>query len=212
MTIHGRILRHFFALAIFGTMAAIPGPAAKAQEPTVPDFRHVRVDNPAKLSHKEAETIYQTITDDLAAAFESSGVPEIQGYTDWRRYNSAPYMSSTHGNRFINNYGNSASVGYDRLKKGDLMSLGSVLIKDSFAVTQQGAVIPGRLFVMEKLSAGSHPATGDWRYMMIGSDGMVIADTVGETAKQAEFCHVCHKVRSSRDFLFYVPPDFRLPE
>ena len=89
------------------------------------------------------------------------------------------------------------------------MPAGSVIVKDSFEVTEGGDVLPGRLFAMEKRPRGTLPATGDWRYIMIGADGAVIADTLADTAAKAEFCHVCHKVRSSKDFLFYVPPDFR---
>lgn len=175
----------------------------------VPDFRHMRVENPASLTNAEAEDIYREISASLAAAFESSGLPDISSYQSWRRYNTAPYLSSTHGNRYINNFANAASIGYDALQKGTVMPEGSVVVKDSFEVTENGEVLPGRLFVMEKRAAGSLINTADWRYIMIGADGSVIADTIADTAAKAEFCHVCHKVRSSRDFLFYVPPDFR---
>lgn len=184
-------------------------PARASEQAEVPDFRHMRVDNPASLSNAEAEDIYQKIAADLQASFEQSHVDEIIGYQDWRRYNSAPYLSSTHGNRYINNYANEASTGYDSPTKGARMPAGSVIVKDSFEVTDAGDVLPGRLFVMEKLAAGSSQATADWRYIMIDADGTVIADTKSDTANKAEFCHVCHKVRSSRDFLFFVPPDFR---
>lgn len=211
-TFKSRQIIRWLMPAALGLIIGIPAVSARAGETAiVPDFRHVRVENPASLSNEQAENIYRQIAKDLETAFESSNLAEIRGHQKWRRYNTEPYLSSTHGNRYINNYANEAAAGYGALKKGAVMPSGSVIVKDSFAVSQEGLVMPGRLFVMEKLYAGAHPSTGDWRYVMIGADGAVIADTTGITAPQAEFCHVCHKVRAARDFLFFVPPDFRIP-
>ena len=199
-------------LLILSVFWFIPS-AGQAQDDTfVPDFRHMKIENPATLSDAGAEAIYSQIQVELAKAFARSGKRLVNGYTAWKRYNLTPYLSSTHGDRYINNFANDKTVGYDTLKKGSKMQVGTVIAKDGFAVTEQGEVLPGRLFVMEKLAAGASPDTGDWRYLTIENDGSVIGDSIDDPQNSMEFCHVCHKVRASRDFLFYVPPDYRLPE
>lgn len=197
-----------FALTVLLTL---PGVGWSQDDAFVPDFRHMKINNPAALSDEEAELIYGQIQNDLVSAFERSGQSSVKGYTSWRRYNRTPYLSSTHGDRYVNNFANELAIGYDSLKKGDKIQPGAVFAKDGFAVTKEGAVLPGRLFVMEKLTAGSNPQTGDWRYMAVETDGSIIGDSVNDPQNAMEFCHICHKARSSRDFLFYVPPGYRIP-
>ena len=162
------------------------------------------IDNPASLSGEKAEAVYAEIQAELTAAFARSGEAAAADYSGWRRYNRVPYLSSTHGDRYINNFANEKAAGYDALQKGSRMQNGAVFAKDGFAVSSDGEVLPGRLFIMEKLGTNSSPSTGDWRYVTIDSDGSIIGDSTKDPQNTMEFCHVCHKVRASKDFLFFV--------
>ena len=186
-----------------------PASAQVQDENFVPDFRHMKIDNPAALTDSNAEAIYHQIQSELAKTFARSELPVVKEYNTWKRYNRAPYLSSTHGDRYINNFANDLAVRYDALAKGYKMPAGAVFAKDGFAVTKEGDILPGRLFVMEKLAEGASPGTGDWRYLAIESDGSLIGDSQHDAQNALEFCHICHKVRSSRDFLFFVPPGYR---
>jgi hypothetical protein len=128
------------ATAAFGLRTVMtqeaPGskkPAAEFAQPT----RHFRVPNPARLSDADAVSIYDRIRDDMVAAYRLSQDPVTDRYDAWRRYNRAPYRSTTHGDRYINNYANPLAESYGQ--KGDArMPTGAVLAKDSFTVTAQG--------------------------------------------------------------------------
>jgi len=74
------------------------GPAAKFAQPT----RHFSVPNPARLSGADAASIYDRIRDDMVAAYRLSQNLVTDLYYTWRRYNRIPYLSATHGNRYIN--------------------------------------------------------------------------------------------------------------
>ena len=111
--------------------------------------------------------------------------------------------------RHVNNYANARAKNYGSLTKGIKLPVGSVLAKDSFTVTEEGKVFAGALFVMEKLSAGASLDNADWRYVMIMPDGSLFGDSMGDGAEEMTFCHVCHKVKASRDYLYFVPKKYR---
>ncbi len=198
---------HNMAALAFAILAIAPS----AHGEGIPDFRHIKVESPTSLSPHDAELIYKEIRGDMAAAYARTGLALVRDYSTWRRYNRAPYRSDTHGNRFVNNYANAKAIGYEMLENGIKMPPGAVFAKDSFTLSTAGAVQSGRLFVMEKLAPDANPVTEDWRYMMIGADGTLIGDTMAASVAQVDFCHICHKVRRTKDYLFYVPPDYRQP-
>ncbi len=207
------LMKHHFLwlLVVIAALWLRPETALAQDTAVVPDFRHMKIDNPASLSDAGALAIYSQIQVELAKTFARSGLRIVNGYTSWQIYNRTPYLSSTHGDRYVNNFANNLADGYDSLKKGSKMQAGAVFAKDGFAVTKDGEVLPGRLFVMEKLAEGANPDTGDWRYISIENDGSIIGDSMNDPQNIMAFCHICHKVRASRDFLFYVPPSQRLP-
>ena len=178
-----------------------------AQE--VEEDSHIAVENPAELSHLDANTIYDKLKDQLAEMYALANLVEIEDYQKWTRSNSAPYISATHGQRFVNNYVNEAGKSYNSLKKGSVFPLGTVLAKDSITVTDDGKQFMGAMFVMEKLAAGRNPETADWRYIMVLPDGTLYGDTMGDDPKQMRYCHTCHKVKSDQDYVFGVPEDYR---
>jgi hypothetical protein len=181
---------------------------------SLPEFaqpqRHFRVPNPAALSDLEALSIYDRIQDDMVAGYAASGEPAAAEYTTWRRYNRAPYRSSTHGERFVNNYGNPQATGYGEPGAG-VMPPGAVLAKDSFTVTARGDVLSGPLFLMEKMAPGFSPPSRDWRYSMIMPDGGLVGMTAGVRADQVDFCIGCHTGAGvAADHLYFVPEPYRM--
>ena len=88
----------------------------------------------AELSDVEAAATYERIADGLRAAYATSDHPVAVTYFRWRRYNRAPYVSETHGGRYVNNFANDVAKAYGAFEKAGVMPEGSVLAKDSFRV------------------------------------------------------------------------------
>jgi len=213
--------RNFCLCAVIGTVllaaaltGAPPGTGpAVAQSDVSPQkpSRHFRVERPAGLSGADALTIYNRILDDMVAGYRLSGMAFVDSYRTWRRYNTVPYRSAQHGERFVNNYNNDAAKSYRHFEAAGEMPAGAVLVKDSFAVTKRGDVFSGPLFVMEKMPQGFNLASGDWRYTMIMPDGSLFGVTNGEGSDRVEFCVTCHKLAGDqKDQLFFIPERYRV--
>lgn len=198
--------------AVLGLRGSLTTEAQESAEPAI-DFahptRHFRVPDPARLSDADALSIYDRIRDEMAAGYRLSRDPVATRFYKWRRYNRVPYLSATHGDRYVDNYANARAKGYGR---GDgPLPAGAVLAKDSFTVTRQGDVFTGPLFIMEKMAPGFSAATGDWRYTMIMPDGSVFGTTNGEGNDKVEFCVGCHALPDEgMDHLFFVPERYRV--
>ena len=193
--------------APLGAHTALAQSDLAAQKPT----RHFRVEQPAGLSGADALTIYNRILNDMVAGYRLSSLPDVDEYRNWRRFNTVPYRSAQHGERFVNNYGNDAAQDYRYFEAAGEMPAGAVLFKDSFAVTKRGDVFSGPLFVMEKMQPGFHLSSRDWRYTMIMPDGSLFGITNGEGSYRVEFCVTCHKLASDQnDHLFYIPERYRV--
>ncbi len=201
-----RLIITFTALALFSI--ALTGALAVAQEAPV---RHFRVEQPAGLTGADALTIYNRILDDMVAGYRLSSFPDAAKYRLWRRYNTVPYRSEQHGERYVNNYANDIATAYRYFEASGNLPKGSILVKDSFAVTARGDVFSGPLFVMEKMSTGFNPESRDWRYSMYMPDGSLFGITNGEGTQRVEFCAACHKLAGpEQDDMFYVPERYRV--
>ncbi len=172
--------------------------------------RHFRVERPADLAGADALVIYDRILEDMVAAYGKSGDPFAEVYRTWRRYNVAPYLSATHGERYVNNYANSAAIDYGKAEEAGTLPIGSVLAKDAFEVTERGDVLSAPLSLMEKMPPGFSPRFRDWRYTMIMPDGSLFGTTGGEGSERVEFCGECHiAAGDQQDHLFFVPEEYR---
>ena len=171
--------------------------------------RHFKIKKPARLTAPEAMSVYDNVSEQMFRGYAISKEPTAMSYGSWRRYNSAPYTSATHGNRYVNNYANAKAKRYGKMKPGEKLPVGAVIAKDSLTVTNDRSVFAGALFLMEKLPRGKSPNTGDWRYQMIMPDGSLFGDTQGTGAKEVAFCHDCHAAEADRDFLFFIPKKYR---
>ncbi len=173
---------------------------------------HIAVENPADLSHEQTNRIYDGLKELLVQRYAPAKMELIDGYQAWKRYNSAPYLSATHGQRFVNNYANQLGAGYGRLERGETYPPGTVFAKDTITVTDQGKTFPGAMFVMEKLAKGTNPQTADWRYVMVIPDGSVFGDTTGDEPELVEYCHTCHEAKADDGYVFYVPKQYRVTD
>ena len=185
-------------------------PPLSAQDSAKPK-RHFRVERPADLTDADALTIYTQILDEIVAGYALSRDPVASDYRNWRRFNKAPYRSATHGERYVSNYANAKAEAYARFEESGTMPTGTVLAKDSFAVTQRGDVFTGPLFLMEKMPAGFNSESRDWRYRMIMPDGSLFGETKGQGSARVEFCIICHKSAGDQnDHMFFVPKSYRV--
>lgn len=183
-------------------MSAISGPAEKPR-------RHFRLKNPRRVSPERAAHIYGLVASALANGYAESERADIAGYQGWPRYNSAPYLSATHGNHYVNNYANDDAEAYGLFEKAGTLPVGSVIAKDSFSITSTGGILLGPLFVMQKMPSGFNSGAGDWKYVMIQPDGDVLGETGGHQSEAVEYCIACHLAVEDQDHLFLVPPPFR---
>lgn len=173
---------------------------------------HLAIENPADLSKDEARQHYRSLTRRMERGYAAAQLDLILNYQNWPLFNDAPYISATHGQRYVNSYANRLAHNYATLQEGEVLPVGSVLAKDSMTVTDEGKVYPGAMFVMEKLPAGTNPGTADWRYVMVMPDGSLFGDTMGFRAGAVAYCHECHEAVADRDYTFYVPEEFRVVE
>ena len=163
----------------------------------------------AEIEADEAAAAYDCLIDQLLAGYAKSGNPTAAAYTSWQRYNTSPYQSATHGGRYVNNYANGMASAYARFEDVGHLPAGSIVAKDSFAVMGNGQIVAGPLFLMEKMSAGWHRKSGDWRYTLIMPDGTVIGETHGKGSKNVMFCIECHAAMEDTDSLWLLPEDIR---
>lgn len=193
----GRRLGYLAVLALVGS-------AVSAANKITPND-HFKIEQPASLTGDQAESIYRNIAGKMRDGYTQSQYPSAADYQQWQRFNTAPYLSPGHGNRFLNNYGNRLAKDYLQLKNGETLPAGAILAKDSFTVTAAEQVHPGALFLMEKLPEGASAATADWRYVMLLPDGSVLGDTNGANPASMDFCHACHQQAKNTDYLFLLP-------
>ena len=165
----------------------------------------------AEITPAEARAAYKCLIGEMTAGYAKAGLKTVGGYTGWTRVNTSPYQSATHGGRYVNNYANKhAAARYTKFEKAGRMPAGSVIAKDSFAVRPDGSTSAGPLFIMEKMTAGFSPKTGNWRYTMIMPNGAVFGTTKGKGAATVKFCAECHmSMGEGQDSMTFLPEEFR---
>ncbi|MDA1097653.1 MAG: cytochrome P460 family protein [Proteobacteria bacterium] len=163
-----------------------------------------------ELTAAEARGAYDCLIKDLVAGYGKSGLPVAGYYKDWKNYASQPYVSDTHGGRYVNNYGNSLADSYGEYEKAGRMPVGAVLAKDSFVAKGNGKLAAGPLFLMEKMPAGFNKDSGNWRYTMVLPNGQVFGTTNGADSAKMKFCYECHmSVAEEQDSLMFLPEEYR---
>ena len=183
-------------------MSTISGEAANPR-------RHYRLRDPEPLDPERAAEIYAIAREAMRAGYPLSGSQVARDYQGWRRYNSAPYLSATHGNHYLNNYANERALAYGDFEGAGRLPVGSVIAKDSFSVTRSGSILIGPLFIMEKMPQGFSYVSGDWKYTLVRPDGTLFGETNGPGAKRVEYCITCHLARERYDHLYFIPKNYR---
>ncbi len=163
------------------------------------------------LTAEEAIAAYKCMLPELQAVYAKSGLAAAKSYGGWASFNVRPYVSDTHGGRYVNNYADKVGdKAYGKFEKAGALPVASVLAKDSFQVDAKGRLSVGPLFLMEKMKAGFNASSGDWRYALVGPNGAVIGVTNGQGSKNVEFCAECHAgVGETQDHLFFLPDAVR---
>ena len=199
-------------LAVATVIASLALTAAAAQQaaPSEEGGGHFAAPTPADLTPGEAAAIYRDIREQMLAGYRLSDNSAAQNFARWQRFNTAPYRSATHGERYVNNYANALAEAYGEYEAAGAMPPGAVVVKDTFYVSQSGGVFPGALMIMEKMAAGFSDVTGDWRYSMIMPDGSLYGTTGGESAQSVRFCAECHALTAETDYLFFLPESYRI--
>ncbi len=159
------------------------------------------------LSDAEAVAGYDCVSPHMAKAYRKSSHPAAVAYRNWSRFSRVSYPAEAHGVRFMNNYANEAARNdYGQWEAAGDMPVGSVLAKDSFVVGDDGKILVGPLFVMEKETDGFREVARDWFYQMIMPDGAVRAD-----ADIQSFCNGCHRRAGAvDDHLMFLPLPYRI--
>lgn len=203
-------MRFLHRCCVLAALAAALFPAGDslAQADEVP-VGHFKINNPAMLNKARAEAVYQKVSEQMARGYRMSHRMEAEEYLGWTRQNSAPYMSATHGARYVSNYTNKAAKAYGQFEAAGMMPVGAVIAKDSFTATDDGQLHAGPLFTMEKMPAGFNPPSGDWKYVMIMPDGSFFGETNGEGSENVAFCIGCHAAVADQDHLFLIPKEYR---
>ena len=174
--------------------------------------RHFRLVNPANLSPQRAGEIYAIVRQALQGGYSRSGSATAASYQGWRRMNTAPYLSATHGNHYLNNYVNEiGAAAYGRFEKAGTLPVGTIIAKDSFSMTRSGEILLGGLFVMEKMPKGFNYVSGDWKYAFLQADGTLFGETKGTGSKRVEYCIGCHLAVEHQDHLWFLPKPYRVP-
>jgi len=171
--------------------------------------RHFRLRYPARLAPRKAEEIYGIVREAMAVGYARSGLMTARAYQGWRRHNSAPYLSRTHGNHYLNNYSNELGRAYGRFEKAGELPVGAVIAKDSFSMTESGGILLGPLFIMEKMPEGFNYVSGDWKYTLVQPDGTIFGETKGHGAERVRYCITCHLSVEDQDHLYFVPEAYR---
>lgn len=163
-----------------------------------------------ELTAAEARYAYDCLVKDLVAGYAKSGLTVAGYYKDWKNYANQPYVSDTHGGRYVNNFGNSLAAGYNKYEKAGRMPVGATVAKDSFVAKSNGKLAAGPLFLMEKMAAGFNKDSGNWRYTMVLPNGQVFGTTNGAGSAKMKFCYECHmSVAEEQDSLMFLPDEYR---
>jgi len=155
--------------------------------------------------------VYDCVRGYMQAAYSVADDPAGAQFLEWSNYSLVPYVSATHGNRYVMNYGNEAAAAYGDYEEAGTLPAGAKLAKNSFVVSPAGQVSVGPLFLMEKMDAGFSEASADWKYTMVMPDGSTFGVTAGANSAAVEFCIECHlSLGEEQDSLLFLPEDYRL--
>lgn len=149
--------------------------------------------------------LYDCIDETLAEAYAADGSEVGSVYREWQPTATGAFAPGVHGDRLLFTYAN--DIGYDLYvqylsEDGFQMPVGSVLAKETFSLTGEGAPRVGPLFVMTKVEPGVADEFGGWVYSAVRANGRPMGIS-------QSFCHDCHVAFESQDSMGYPAWDVR---
>lgn len=129
------------------------------------------------LSYSEANVVYTCIADALHAGYKKGNKrwinpDHVANYRGWIQASTLPANPGFHTNRFLMTWVNDIGAAeYLKFADNPDMPAGTVLAKESFSVNDDGSVVKGPLFLMEKVAKGASPESDDWYYSMVSAKG-----------------------------------------
>lgn len=175
----------FGALAAAGlTMAAMTGTAHAAScDPGKPGD---------ELTTAEAQKVYDCLKPALLENYKKKNkrwIPadRVEDFRSWVPAATSPALPGFHGERFLFTYVNETGAeAYMKYEENPTIPAGTLIAKESFKVTGAGKARRGPLFFMEKVAAGTSPATNDWYYYAVAPNGSPMA------INAMTACNSCH--------------------
>lgn len=122
-------------------------------------------------------------------------------YKEWRKVNTAPVLSATHGNRYVFTYLNKTAEP-SGLQGRFPFPEGAVLAKESFEAQEGKPGAKGPLFIMEKRGRGYDRDHADWHYAVVEVTGIVSMKGSGHHRSPTQFCAACHAMANANDYVF----------
>lgn len=164
---------------------------------------------PMQLTQAEVDAMADCLGPALDAALARARDATIRATRGWRTM-SSNYLASEHG-MFLQVFANaSAATDYAKAEQGGRLLPGAAILKRSFRVDGAGNATAGSLYLMERMAPGYDSSTNDWRFTVTTPEGLRLGESGGEDAPAVAFCAGCHKSARVQDFLFFVPPRFRV--
>lgn len=182
------------ALAAFGLAGA-----AAAQDCPVP------ASDPFALDDAQIVDIYDCMKDAMVEAYTAGDNEVAAAYRDWTVTSTRPAVAGPHGARILQTFANdvAAEQYLEFASDGFEMPAGSVLAKESLAITDKATVRVGPLFIMTKVAAGEAEEFDDWVYSAVQPNGKPMG-------LQQSFCHDCHAAFADQDSLGYPLEEVRV--
>jgi Cytochrome P460 len=164
---------------------------------------------PMQLTQDEIDAMAACLGPALDAVQALARDETIRATPGWRTM-STSYLASEHG-MFLQVFANAAAAAdYAKAEQGGRLPPGAAILKRSFRVDRAGNATAGSLYLMERMAPGYDSSTNDWRFTVTTPVGLRLGESGGEDAPAVAFCAGCHKSARVQDFLFFVPPRFRV--
>lgn len=141
------------------------------------------------LSPVEAERAFACIEPYLIDAYQGSGHALATLWREWERLDEAPFLvRDAFGLRWLAAFGNGRARGeapFEPFRDREFL-VGEAVALPSFTVEEDGTVLPGALFLVEKMPRGFSGPYGNWRFTEIPVDAAPADVTAGAGVGEAD--------------------------
>ncbi|WP_420405217.1 cytochrome P460 family protein [Nisaea sp.] len=164
------------------------------------------------MSEADAQAVYDCLKGAMYENYNKGSkgwIPSefVKDYRDWKLANTAPAAPGFHGERYLMTWVNPTGYdAYSEFRDEDVkIPVGTIIVKESFDVAEDGTAKAGPLFIMQKVEKDRSVETIDWFYMMVSPAGAPVAVDV------ISACSDCHKDNfGHQGGLGYPVPDVRV--